>query len=110
MLPKDAKRIGFISSGDDSEVSLWKPYGSKRSVVHIIPGKPFPENLDALVVSSYGLKSHFDGDLNQVIQLNENNSMLWEKLGAHMIVSKVQEGPIEWLVFLKDSNHTDSFH
>jgi hypothetical protein len=104
LLPEDAKRIGFISSGDDSEMSLWKPYGSKRSVVHIIPGKPFPENLDALVVSSYGFKMHFDSDLDQIVQFDKNQMTTWDKIGSKMITSKVQEGPIAWLVFSKIRN------
>jgi hypothetical protein len=108
LLPEDANRIGFISSGDDSEVSLWKPYGSKRSVVHIIPGRPFPEDLDALVVSKHGLQIFFDGDLSQIVEFDDYYKLGWNKIGTKMITSKVQEGPIEWLIFSKDSNRDDS--
>jgi hypothetical protein len=109
LLPKDAKKIGFISSGDDSEVSLWKPYGSNRSVVHIIPEKPLPDNLDALVVSTYAVKRNFNSDLNQVVSLKENHYQKWEKIGSEFITSKVQEGPIEWIVLSNDSKITNSF-
>ena len=34
-LPADVKVVGFLGTNDDLDISLWKPYGSGRHVVHL---------------------------------------------------------------------------
>lgn len=34
-LPADVKRIGFLGTPDDLDISLWKPYGNGRKIVHL---------------------------------------------------------------------------
>ncbi len=34
-LPAEVKVVGFLGTNDDLDISLWKPYGSGRHVVHL---------------------------------------------------------------------------
>jgi hypothetical protein len=36
MLPKGLSRVGFMGGADDIDISLWRPFGTRR-VEHILP-------------------------------------------------------------------------
>jgi hypothetical protein len=45
LLPPDAAVVGLVTSGDDPEASLWRPFGARR-IMHVLPGDT-PETLRA---------------------------------------------------------------
>jgi hypothetical protein len=58
-LPDEVKTLGLVSGGNDLEVSLWRPYFTRR-VVHIVPGEDPARlkagNIDFVVLNDEGLK------------------------------------------------------
>ncbi len=94
LLPRGTKVVGFMGTADDSDISLWRPYGSRR-VEHFFFNDP-PElmrsKVDCLVVSEGVLAS------------NKTTIDTWlEKNQAELIAStkatlKVGEGPLTWYV------------
>lgn len=101
VLPNEAHRIGMIATGDDIEVSLWRPFDSGRSVHHVDPDSISPENSDALLVSSLALRQrhHIEPD---AFLVELNRSPEWKIAGSLEIVSKVQEGPVKWTLILRE--------
>lgn len=95
ILPEHAQRIGFLGSGDDVEVSLWRPFSGQRSVAHLSPEQRALPSADAIVVSSYGLRRWPDEARSRLI--NQLSGM--RKVGSVFVISKVSEGPIEWTVY-----------
>lgn len=80
----DVEEVGFMGSGDDSEVALWRPFGSRKVVL------PSQEYLPDIIVAR-----------EDVHLLNENGESLlkdYEVLQTTRIISKVQEGPVEWSI------------
>jgi hypothetical protein len=54
-LPEDATKVGFIAGGNDTDYSLWRPFGH-RQVVHLWNGTPqtnilLPPDVEWIVVS-----------------------------------------------------------
>jgi hypothetical protein len=39
-LPPDLKAVGFISGGDDTDISLWRPYGARRVEIFLPTDAP----------------------------------------------------------------------
>lgn len=95
ILPENAQRIGFLGSGDDVEVSLWRPFNGRRSVAHLTPEQGTLPAIDAIVVSSYGLRRWPD---EARVRLS-NQLIGMRKVGSVFVTSKVSEGPIEWTVY-----------
>jgi hypothetical protein len=95
ILPEHAQRIGFLGSGDDIEVSLWRPFNGRRSVAHLTPEQGTLPSVDAIVVSSYGLHRWPDEASNRL----SNQLLSMRKVSSVFVTSKVSEGPIEWSVF-----------
>jgi hypothetical protein len=95
ILPEHAQRMGFLGSGDDVEVSLWRPFSGQRSVAHLSPEQRALPSADAIVVSSYGLRRWPDEARSRLI--NQLSGM--RKVGSVFVISKVSEGPIEWTVY-----------
>jgi hypothetical protein len=67
-LPGDLPVIGLTTSGDDMEVSLWRPF-FRRRVVHIFP-RDTPEKLrqreiDYVVLSENGLQLWYQVTINE---------------------------------------------
>ena len=101
MLPADAQTIGLIATGDDIETSLWQPFGSERHVTHITPAEPWPNYVQAAVVSSLALSQRYRLDAQQFVSRIDALPD-WQLTGTRVIVSKVQEGPVEWTVFTRE--------
>ena len=95
ILPKNAQRIGFLGSEDDVEVSLWRPFSGQRSVTHLSPEQRALPLVDAIVVSSYGLRRWPDEASNRL----SNQLLGMRKVGSVFVTSKVSVGPIEWTVY-----------
>jgi hypothetical protein len=95
LLPEKINAVGFIAGPDDMDISLWKPYGSRR-VEHFFADDPpemiRTEKIEYAVVGGFNLKM-------QNVTLDD-----WlQKHGAELIGStnatvKVSEGPQPWFV------------
>jgi len=101
VLPNEAHRIGMIATGDDIEVSLWRPFDSGRSVHHVDPDSISPENSDALLVSSLALRQRHRTEPEAFLR-DLDQSPEWEIASSLEIVSKVQEGPVKWTLLLRE--------
>jgi len=93
LIPEEVREIGFYQSGDDSEVALWRPWGSRR-VVDWQPGS----KTEWLVASSAAIRHKFNQSAEE---------WAWENgykiVSQTEITSKVQEGPVKWLLIRKAS-------
>jgi hypothetical protein len=60
LLPPEVKTVGFIGTEDDSDISLWRPFGERR-VEHFFLNDP-PEEIrrrvQYVVVGGFNLKGH----------------------------------------------------
>jgi hypothetical protein len=95
LLPPDAKTVGFIATEDDTDVSLWRPFGGRR-VEHFNLNDPVEEirrhQIQYVVVGGFNLANHnttFDAWLQQ------SGAELFASTNAIM---KVNEGPQPWYV------------
>jgi len=102
VLPNEAHRIGMIATGDDIEVSLWRPFDSGRSVHHVDPASISAENSDALLVSSLALRQRHRTEPEAFVR-DLDQSPEWEIASSLEIVSKVQEGPVKWTLLLREN-------
>jgi len=101
VLPNEAHRIGIIATGDDIEVSLWRPFGSGKSVHHVNPERISREDSDALLISSLALRQCHRIEPEAFLS-DLDRSSAWEVAGSLEIVSKVHEGPVKWTLLLRE--------
>ena len=94
LLPPDVKVVGFVGDGDDCDISLWRPFGSRR-VEHILLTDT-PEfarsRAQYVAVGGWELSSHSLGIDDWL-----------EKNGAELVAStnimvKIGEGEQPWYV------------
>jgi hypothetical protein len=94
LLPPDQKAIGLICDGDDCDVSLWRPFGSRR-VEHFLLSDP-PElvrsNLQYVVVGGWNLTAN---GLSIDDWLKKNDA---ELVAATNAILKIGEGQQPWYV------------
>jgi hypothetical protein len=93
LLPSDLAVVGFLGSADDPDISLWRPFGTRR-VEHILPDDSAEQirarHLDYVVVG--GLE----------LALSRISLDAWmAKAGAKLVsqttaIVKVTEGPQPW--------------
>jgi hypothetical protein len=59
-LPPDIKVVGFISAGDDTDISLWRPYGERRVEIFLLtdPPEQIRQRVQYVVVAGPELKTH----------------------------------------------------
>ena len=95
LLPADIGAVGFIGTADDSEISLWRPFGSRRVEDFLLsdPTERFRQSkIEYVVVGGFNL------------QANGTTLGDWlQKSGAELVAStnatlKVSEGPQRWFV------------
>jgi hypothetical protein len=95
LLPPGVKTVGFIGMADDSDISLWLPFGSRRVEDFLLSDPPERfrrEQIEYAVVGGFNLQSSgmtLDAWLQQT--------------GAELVAStnatlKVSEGPQPWFV------------
>jgi hypothetical protein len=94
LLPPDIKVAGFIGTADDSDISLWRPFGERR-VEHFFltdPPAQIQQHVQYVVLGGYNLKEH------------QTTLDAWlQSSGAELIATtnatlKVAEGPQPWYV------------
>ena len=94
LLPPDLKTVGFIGDGDDCDISLWRPFGS-RQVVHFLLTDPpalLRSNVSYVVVGGWNLGAN---------KLSLDHWLRWN--GARLVAAtnatvKIVEGPQFWYV------------
>lgn len=99
-IPGNTRCVGMIATGDDIEVSLWRPFGSGRFVRHVDPAQPLPSDLDALVVSSLALRQRHHLD-PKIFRDAVASTPGWQATEICTVTSKVQEGPVDWMIFMR---------
>jgi hypothetical protein len=98
ILPEHAQRIGFLASEDDIEVSLWRPFGGRRSVAHLTPEEGTLPLVDAIVLSTYSEQRWPEAARRRLRTALDP----YHKAGSVFVTSKVRQGSVEWIVYLQD--------
>jgi hypothetical protein len=94
-LPMEAKRIAMLGDLDDSELSLWMPYGQRRAF-HVTERElrePMSHDFEWLVLKTKALQPSGADPVGSLLSF-----LRGEIVGREMITSKVSAGPEEWLV------------
>ncbi|MEI9963249.1 MAG: hypothetical protein WDM76_19690 [Limisphaerales bacterium] len=94
LLPPDIKTVGFIGTKDDTDISLWRPFGTRR-VEHFLlsdPSSLIRQKVQYVVVGGYNLK-----------QLDTTLEGWMEQSGTQLVAStnvvlKVGEGLQPWYI------------
>ena len=94
LLPPDLTVVGFVGDGDDCDISLWRPFGSRR-VEHFLITDP-PEFIRSRVqyVAVAGLALR-ENQMTIDQWLAHNGA---ELVGATNITIKASGGPMPWYV------------
>jgi hypothetical protein len=60
LLPPDIKAVGFIGTGADTDISLWRPYGKRRVEIFLLtdPPEQIRQRVQYVVVAGLGLQAH----------------------------------------------------
>ena len=108
-LPRDAQKVGFMADGDDLDISLWRPYFSRR-VEHILvddSGKRVRERgIHYAVVGGAFLSA-------KGMSLNEWLARVGaESIWTGTVTLKVAEGPQPWYIarFVDPAPESREFH
>jgi hypothetical protein len=94
LLPPEIKTVGFIGTEDDTDISLWRPYGGRR-VEHFFltdPPEKIRERAEYVVVGGFNLERH--GTTFDAWQL-QSGAELVATTNATM---KITEGLQPWYV------------
>ena len=94
-LPDGATLIGFAGTSDESEYSLWKPFGL-RKIVDLKPINdriPSLQGVDAIVGSEWGINDRYHLTATELARTVQG-SMNWEGRVAVM----AGRGPMSWYV------------
>ena len=94
LLPSDITVVGFIGTEDDSDISLWRPFGERR-VEHFFltdPPEQIRQHVQYVVVGGFNLKGH-----------NTTLDAWLQASGAELVATtnatlKVTEGLQPWYV------------
>jgi hypothetical protein len=94
-LPASEKRIGFMGTEDDIDISLWRPFGSRR-VEHLLLSDTSEQiqnrHLKYVVVGGFNLAQK-DTTLQAWLERTRGRS-----IGQTTATIKVAEGPQQWYV------------
>jgi len=96
-LPPGANTIGFSGTGDESDLSFWRPFG-QRKVVDLTPfkgGIPEMNGVDCVVGSTWGFNDRFGLSAHQFA----------EKVGGHVfwqvkVATRAGSAPLEWSIIV----------
>ena len=95
LLPPRLAIVGFLARGDDTDISLWRPYGSRR-VEHLLVSDP------PAYITQQGIEYIVAGEIN--FELSGTTFAAWQKqTGAELIATtnatlRVSEGPQQWYI------------
>jgi hypothetical protein len=95
-IPAGTRRIGFLSSGDESDISLWRPFDGRR-VWHFdnadSPDEFRKKGVEILVVQSLAFGSSAESRLNELLATTGGRLV-----SRKHITLKVRIGPEEWWI------------
>ena len=94
LLPPDIKVVGFIGTEDDTDISLWRPFGERR-VEHFLltdPPEQIRQHVQYVVLGGFNLKNH---DMILDAWLQSSGAELVATTNATL---KVTEGLQPWYV------------
>ena len=94
LLPPETKIVGFIGTEDDCDISLWRPFGSRRVEHFLLSDSPdfMRQRAQIVVVGGFNLQSHgqtIDGWLKATHA---------ELIGSTNATLKLTEGVQPWYV------------
>ena len=94
LLPQDTKVVGFIGTGDDCDISLWRPFG-KRRVEHFLltdPPEQIRQRVEYVVLGGFNLEGHN-------VTHRRLAATVWRGTRCRTNATlKVAEGPQSWYV------------
>ena len=96
VLPKDVKNIGFVGSPDDTDYSLWRPFGTRRVTClrsHVSTSINVPQDIEWVVVRESEWAIGCDLPLKEWMALHRATL-----IRSIPIVTLVTRGPESWLV------------
>ena len=94
LLPPDLKVVGFIGTGDDCDISLWRPFGARR-VEHFFltdPPETIRQRVQYMVVGGSKLQAAGIA-LDKLLQIYGA-----ELVGTIQATLKITEGKQSWYV------------
>jgi hypothetical protein len=94
-LPPDANVVGFIGTEDDTSISVWRPYGSRRVEEFLVDDSAEEirrQNIQYVVLGGYNLAYH---NTTLAAWLEKSRA---EMAGVTSATIKVSEGPQPWYV------------
>ncbi|HEV7868884.1 MAG TPA: hypothetical protein VGO90_14450 [Chthoniobacteraceae bacterium] len=94
-LPPDAKVVGFLSTVDDSQTSLWRPFGSRR-VQEVIEAAPEARTVhvlrgSVLIASARGIRDQFGQEPDAF-----SRAIRGQVIGRERVSIKASVGPEDW--------------
>ena len=95
LLPPELRVVGFMARGDDTDISFWRPFGSRR-VEHVLVSDSAAE------IRQRGIEYVVAGDYN--FELNGTSFAAWQhSTGAQLVAEtnatvRVSEKPQTWYV------------
>jgi hypothetical protein len=94
LLPPDTQVVGFIGTEDDCDISLWRPFGSRRVEHFLLSDSPafIRQRAQIVVVGGFNLQTHGQ-TINDWLATNHA-----ELLGTTRVLLKISEGPQPWYV------------
>jgi hypothetical protein len=96
-LPTSARTIGFAGTGDESELSFWRPFG-QRQVIDLRPlnGRiPLVTRLDCVVGSEWGFNDRFGLTAQQFAE-----KIAWQIYWSDTIPTRAGSPPLRWFVVI----------
>ncbi|MCX6972661.1 MAG: hypothetical protein NTV93_21260 [Verrucomicrobia bacterium] len=96
-LPLPARTIGFAGTGDESELSFWRPFG-QRSVVDLVPANghiPPLLGVDCIVGSQWGFNDRFGLTAQQFAE-KTGCQIAWSGL----VSTRAGSAPLRWFVII----------
>lgn len=101
-IPYGSKVIGFLGTSNESEISLWKPFGLRK----VRDLNPVPENMpnlddvDVIVGSEWGINDRYHMKADE-LAARVDGSIIWQE----KIPIMAGRGPQEWYVITPIDGH-----
>lgn len=94
-LPVDVKRVGLIADENDSDLALWRPFGSRRVFYLVGTGRWEDETQGCawIVGKTESVMNRYGMSLEELLLRSRA-----QLIGKKTITSKVSSGPEEWFV------------
>jgi hypothetical protein len=101
-LPANVKLVGLISGENDSDVALWRPFGTDRRVVYLVGAKSWQDETQGLtwiVGKTRLVPERYRSSIEQVL-IRSGGELVAKKV----ITSTLTQGPEEWFVLRLPGN------